>query len=97
MKNDGGPAFPLYLSDYERICDGMSLRDWFAGMAIQGMLANRHSSFEGVWVDDYGRIQPDDAAQKATKAATKVAYMIADKMIEEGKSKEIDKELANEK
>lgn len=35
---DGGPAFPSdnYRSD-ER---GMSLRDWFAGMALQGRLSN---------------------------------------------------------
>lgn len=48
-KNDGGPAFPHI--DYEvedqgcgpitkRGAGGMSLRDWFAGMALQGMLAN---------------------------------------------------------
>lgn len=31
---DGGEAFP---AGYGK--DGMSLRDWFAGMALQGMLA----------------------------------------------------------
>ena len=32
-QNDGGPAFPTH-------CEaGMTLRDWFAGMALQGMLA----------------------------------------------------------
>lgn len=46
MKNDGGPAFPnnpvayhdpkgkVYLAE-----TGMSLRDYFAAMALQGMLA----------------------------------------------------------
>jgi hypothetical protein len=43
---DGGPAFPI--SD-QRAPDGtgimqgspgMSLRDWFAGMALQGLIAN---------------------------------------------------------
>ncbi len=36
--NDGGPAFPFVMCDgkYYR---GMSLRDWFAGMASQGILA----------------------------------------------------------
>jgi hypothetical protein len=33
---DGGPAFPPNPNDAE----GMSLRDWFAGMAMQGLLAN---------------------------------------------------------
>lgn len=45
---DGGPAFPvpqMHLAPdghIERVAvsHGMSLRDWFAGMAAQGMLAN---------------------------------------------------------
>jgi hypothetical protein len=40
-KPDGGPAFPR--SDelgLHRAIPGMSLRDWFAGMAMQGMLAD---------------------------------------------------------
>jgi hypothetical protein len=45
-KNDGGPAFPVSGRNYGYVedgrqgipCDtGMSLRDWFAGMALQGM------------------------------------------------------------
>ena len=39
--NDGsGPAFPNV--DISNTCGehGMSLRDWFAGMAVQGMLAS---------------------------------------------------------
>ena len=39
---DGGPAFPD-----NRWQDGMSLRDWFAGMALQGILA-----FEPDWVGE---------------------------------------------
>jgi hypothetical protein len=37
--NDGGPAYPSdnFGQDAQR---GMSLRDWFAGMALQGMLAS---------------------------------------------------------
>ena len=38
--NDGGPAFPTGLHDIR----GASLRDWFAGMALQGMLANTDDS-----------------------------------------------------
>ena len=34
-KNDGGPAFPFKGMNHR----GMSLRDWFAGMALQGLLA----------------------------------------------------------
>lgn len=32
---DGGPAFPRPGNEWE----GVSLRDWFAGMALQGMCA----------------------------------------------------------
>lgn len=42
-KNDGGPAFPLAVS-YNDSCDvyfnmGMTLRDWFAAKAMQGIYA----------------------------------------------------------
>jgi hypothetical protein len=49
-KHDGGPAFPLYVPSEEddenraQIKSGMSLRDWFAGMA----LANEWCSAVGV-------------------------------------------------
>ena len=49
-ENDGGPAFPqpcatadgaIYTSGEKSNANiGMSLRDWFAGQALQGMLAN---------------------------------------------------------
>lgn len=46
--NDGGPAFPADIQHYDAVRgeweeappQGMSLRDWFAGMAMQGLLAN---------------------------------------------------------
>ena len=36
---DGGPAFPTALMSNGPHEYGMSLRDWFAGMALQGLLA----------------------------------------------------------
>jgi hypothetical protein len=52
MNKDGGPAFPRRLPDIRvppdealRIIEshaGMSLRDYFAAAALQGMLAYRH-------------------------------------------------------
>jgi len=48
MKNDGGPAFPLpsvSMVDmvgrtyFEGGQSGMSLREWYAGLAMQGQLA----------------------------------------------------------
>ena len=40
--NCGGPAFPSAVLFDQAIVekDGMTLRDWFAGMAMQGMLSN---------------------------------------------------------
>ncbi len=37
-RNDGGPAFPAD-SFTAQHCPGMSLRDWFAGQALAGILA----------------------------------------------------------
>ena len=50
MTKDGGPAFPQSVEswrnsgvhkDIPAVPSGMSLRDWFAGKALAGMLANR--------------------------------------------------------
>jgi len=40
--NDGGPAFPLQViaSPNSEIQHGMSLRDWFAGQVLSGIMAN---------------------------------------------------------
>lgn len=46
--NDGGPAFPVLNSGYNTVSKkwepigpiGMSLRDWFAGQALAGLMAN---------------------------------------------------------
>jgi hypothetical protein len=50
--NDGGPAFPVLKYEYKAtgnlhpsptVQSGMSLRDWFAGMALQGLIASQSS------------------------------------------------------
>ena len=38
-KDEGGPAFPSVV--HSARWEGMSRRDWFAGMALQGILAAR--------------------------------------------------------
>jgi hypothetical protein len=38
--NDGGQAFPMSFGYESENYSGMSLRDWFAGQALAGMLAN---------------------------------------------------------
>lgn len=58
---DGGPAFPVTAStgdprDGVYCRDGMSLRDWFAGKALAGLLAdpNCDGSYKGVAESAYG-------------------------------------------
>lgn len=55
-RNDGGPAFPYPSEYWGNGQPGMSLRDWFAGMAISGLLA------------DPG-MKPEDAVEIAFQAA----------------------------
>ena len=51
-KPDGGPAFPrpaTVVNDTTRMDrigeqPGMTLRQWYAGMALQGLLANKHTT-----------------------------------------------------
>ena len=45
MKNE--PAFPFAFTDEARVSDGMTLRDYFAGQAMQGLIA-RYSSPETI-------------------------------------------------
>lgn len=40
--NDGGQAFPIaYPESHSIKVSGMSLRDWFAGQALAGMIARQ--------------------------------------------------------
>ena len=43
MKKGGGPAFPRPMGETEGMSDGgaegMTLRDWFAGQALVGLMA----------------------------------------------------------
>jgi hypothetical protein len=48
-KDDGGPAFPFeskdkYGANIRATTPGMSLRDWFAGQALTGVLADMEMS-----------------------------------------------------
>jgi hypothetical protein len=52
-KDTSGPAFPVPLNEGERWagpgnCCGMTLRDWFAGLAMQGMYANQTFDYREV-------------------------------------------------
>lgn len=54
--DDGGPAFPCFGAarmgmDYD-VIGGMSLRDWFAAMALQGLLAGNGDYDLGAMEDE---------------------------------------------
>ena len=68
-KPDGGPAFPTGVDVLTDGLNGMSLRDYFAAMAMQGMIA--------ATPNDAGPI-PEDA----DKLWALGAYLIADAMLE---------------
>lgn len=62
---DGGPAFPFTWAGQE----GMSLRDWFAGQALPGLIGLMAVATK----------IPDDVEQVTAKAA----YALADAMLKE--------------
>jgi hypothetical protein len=73
--NDGGPAFPATVEEYsgglstkEVHYPGMSLRDWLAGMAMQGLIVS-------VW--------KETGADYTANSCAKEAYQFADAMLAE--------------
>ena len=52
-KNTGGPAFPAMRYEFGGEDDGMSLRDYFAAKAMQGMLMRGYGNIEHLPVDAY--------------------------------------------
>ena len=77
MKDYSGPAFPRPYSvhvDGQRVWeqDGMSLRDWYAGKALQGELASQNAE-TGEWPEGHEFV------------LAKQCFALADAMIAEGK------------
>jgi hypothetical protein len=79
--NTGGPAFPIVVGD--QMTQGMTLRDYFAAKAMQGLMAmNRAEEF----VDENGdEITYEDGSVGTlfvhTDFLVEEAYMIADMML----------------
>ena len=73
--NDGGPAYPVstWNNDTEsfQIMGGLSLRDHFAGLAMQGAMVNTHG---------LGNISKDDRTAMLDGAAV-IFYEVADAML----------------
>jgi hypothetical protein len=72
MEKVGGYAFPLADSTIVDSCDfdkGMTLRDWFAGQALAGLMARR-------WEDEHGNV-PEGIFNVWASSA----YQIADALL----------------
>lgn len=82
MRNDGGPAFPLNTpktheeysdSGYDG-CDftmGMTLRDYFAAKAMQGILASPRAPSEAI----------DNGSAVTDTMIARLAYAVAEAML----------------
>lgn len=76
---DGGPAFPriAYFPDGDYINEpGMSLRDWFAGMAMQGLCGSPVEIQQAI-------IEAGGGAKAGVIPYSKAAYELADAMLKE--------------
>lgn len=89
--NDGGPAFPhpTECSDGRAIPHlGMTLRDWFAGQALAGIIAHLGVlSYTAIGRSDSQRNEVNSAGDDNTpdtnhSGTAYVAYEIADAMLE---------------
>ena len=76
--DDGGPAFPYRCCEGPgqdktyHFATGMSLRDWFAGMALQGIIAGSVSLGE-----------LDNGIRSVVDSEALASYMITDAMLAE--------------
>ena len=89
--NDGGPAFPTDISENHSILGtndfyvgfghhpGMSLRDWFAGMAMHGLTDTLKTDSGAAGLIEAA----DNAGLGAKEAIAKGCYNLADVMLKE--------------
>lgn len=70
--NDGGPAFPLIGTHYDVLSIGVTLRDYFAAKAMQGIVSHLDK------IEATGRAAGDRCQ---TRFIAETAYQIADAMI----------------
>jgi hypothetical protein len=77
---DGGPAFPIDIDQFGPHRDdvvvghhGMSLRDYFAGQALAGVLANHHLLV---------RVDSESPTATTREAAAAYAYAVADSLLD---------------
>ena len=73
-QNDGGPAFPVPNDANVNQQEGMTLRDWFAGQALPGILSSSGCKL----------FREDEIAQHEL---AEYAYRLADAMLKARKAK----------
>lgn len=88
IPRDGGPAFPQPIhkcqfdttpQDFKDTgCGGMSMRDYFAGMALQGLYAN-----PGWFLSVEAAQKSGQASAETVYLTVKAAYRAADFMLKE--------------
>jgi hypothetical protein len=86
--DSGGNAFPycVWVGDHHNGHNtGMTLRQWFAGMALQGMLSDPSPSSRGCAEAVASNLATGRDISTFTKIITKAAYHYADAMIRAGK------------
>ena len=71
VKDNGGPAFPVPADTWS--LTGMSLRDYFAAKAMQGMLSN----------PAFQEICKDFSGEQAIEYIKKCSFGFSDAMLEE--------------
>lgn len=77
--NTGGPAFPVVAENgLGHVADGMTLRDWFAGKALVGLLAEPIARGSESTICYLADSQPGDTGGSRIARA---AYLMADGMI----------------
>lgn len=80
--DDGGPAFPPSKPSTAKDQQGMTLRDWFAGQALTGLLASNPGLTESNPCGDAKDVPGLIAA------FAKAAYAMADVMLEARRHRE---------
>lgn len=78
-KKVGGPAFPLSTSSpvYDHNVNGMTMRDYFAGQALAGLLANPGGPIQANGTHGWG------LCNCTVENVVEFSYEIADTMIAE--------------
>lgn len=78
--NDGGPAFPVPGTEFNERYPGMSLRDWFAGMALQHIPVLLHANL----------------VNRSCENIAEWSYKVADAMLAARGQSELEKEPESE-